>query len=651
MNYYISVTGNDKNSGSKESPFKTIGRARDEVRKINCNMSSDIIIYIREGIYELEASLEFDQRDSGTNGFHVIYRAYEDEKVIISGGRKVTGWKKSSAANLDNLWEVELPGLKYTRHLYVNGLKAERPKSEVVVTHAWDKAVDETMEFWGYKQTVTNYVGELKVYEGYKTTRKYMAEWKNQRDIEFVYDVGWTHSICPVEEIIPEEDGAVIRMKMPCFKDCQIKAGVQIGAPSYVENVFELMKNPGEWYFDRETHTLYYLAKCGEDIGKQEIIVPVLDKLLEVKGTLGQPVKNILFQKLEFCYSTCLTPSESGHAELQANLVKDPDDDINAHSYYKKIPSAVILDAAHGIELSNCRFYRLGSGAIDIQNGSQSNIIRGNEFYRIDASGIQLGNFNFSDAHPEDERKIVKDNIIDNNYLHKIGEGFKGAVGVLAGYTQGTVITHNEICEVAYTGISVGWGWGYCDPDSDFRYTNLPPAHYPRFTEPTICKNNRIEYNHVHHVMQKLHDGGGIYTLSLQPGSTIIGNHIHDNGVFEGTPYYGDLHTEDINTYSSDIVKYLTSRGGFPGGIYLDEASGGFEVTGNVIYNTAVPCNYHNVGMKNRIRTNFFHDNYYNLKPDEFYLVEAFAKKAGLEEEFLYLKSQTQTAFKASLKA
>ena len=117
-------------------------------------------------------------------------------------------------------------------------------------------------------------------------------------------------------------------------------------------------------------------------------------------------------------------------------------------------------------------------------------------------------------------------------------------MGVFAGYTEGTRIAHNEICRLPYSGISVGWGWGEEDAGGGGGYEQ--PFHYDT---PTPAKNNRIEHNHIHHVMQPMADGGGIYTLGNLPGTIIRGNHVHDN----------------------------------PGGaVYSDEGSGFIEITGNV---------------------------------------------------------------------
>jgi len=634
--FFVSPEGSDNNQGTLEKPFFSLERARDAIRNINGTMRGDIVVNLRGGIYHVKEAIVLDGRDSSTNGYNTIYKAYADEKPTLSGGVKVSGWKRVKHCKIRNLWKADVPEVEYTRHFFINGENISRTKSKVVDAGAWNVLQDQEMTFYNQLDTFTSYQGAIPVYEGYKTPRKEMVYWKNQEDIEFVYDVGWTHSICPVDKITPGEDGAIVKMREPCFRDCQIKGGVQIGSPNYIENVFELLETPGEWYFDRKTKEVYYISRDGENMEKVEAIMPAIEMLLQIRGTLERPVKNLQFIGLAFMHTTYLRPVKTGHAEVQANLIKDPQEDEISHTSFIKMPSSIVLDAAENIMFFGCEFSRLGNGAIDIQNGSRDNRMIGNRFIHIAGSGVQVGGFTIKDAHPEDEREIVMNNGIINNYFYDIGTDYKGSVGVIAGYTNATQIVHNEICNVAYSGISVGWGWGYWDEGSDDRLFYKPLAHYPRFHKPTVAGNNRIQYNHVHHVMQKLHDGGGIYTLSMQPGSVIQGNLVHDNGGMNGEGYCGDIMNGNGQTYTEEERK-VPGIQGFPGGIYMDECSGGFVVSENIIYNVVVPINYH-LAAKDRDKTNQFYSNYCRLKPGDKGFPVELARRAGLEEEFKHLK-------------
>jgi hypothetical protein len=192
-----------------------------------------------------------------------------------------------------------------------------------------------------------------------------------------------------------------------------------------------------------------------------------------------------------------------------------------------------------------------------------------------------------------------------NCYIHDCGVQYEDSIGVFVGYTTGTVIAHNEIANLPYTGVSVGWGWGEADKGGG---AYQMPVLYET---PTTSRNNRIECNHIHNVMRARNDGGGIYTLGNQPGTIIRGNHVHDN-----------------LPAASDPGNY-----GTPGGIYLDEGSGFIEITGNCVYNVRTPMNYNNLAQ-NRKATCSEHENAFNIQPGEPGFPNDVVHNAGLLPEF-----------------
>ena len=188
-------------------------------------------------------------------------------------------------------------------------------------------------------------------------------------------------------------------------------------------------------------------------------------------------------------------------------------------------PANVVCHTAKAIRFERCTFTKLGAAAIDVECGSQDNAIVGCRFFDISGSAMQIGDVLRDDHHPDDMRKIVKNNSVVNCYIHDCCLDYRDGVGVFAGYTEGTVIAHNEITAMPYSGTSMGWGWGEEDAGGGAEY------YMPyKYATPTPAKDNRIEYNHIHGVMSLMDDGGGIYMLGNQPGTIIRGNHIHDNG-------------------------------------------------------------------------------------------------------------------------
>ncbi|NLX13479.1 MAG: hypothetical protein GXY44_07480 [Phycisphaerales bacterium] len=555
---HVAPDGNDDNPGTAAKPFATLRQARDAVRKINQNMTDDIVVILHGGVYTLRETLIFESQDSGTGGHKIVYRAARGQTPVISGGKAITGWQPDT----DGRWKAQTD-LDNFRQLYIDGVRAVRARGGPLPD------------------------AELFGKDGYKTTALEMAEWKNPKDIEFCYQVIWNHTRCKVESITRDGDHASITMLQPHFTYARNMEGARIETPSYIENALELLDDPGEWYFDRAAKTVYYLPKPGQDMSEARVVVPAIEKLVELRGTLDKPVENIHFVGITFTEADWLQPSEIGFVNVQANFRlnwKEPmwrGDHVTAlHNEQIKSPANVVCHAAKGLRFERCTFTRLGAAGIDVEFGSQNNIIAGCRFYDISGSAIQIGDVTRDDHHPDDDRKIVKGNAVVNNYIHDCCVEYMGGVGVFAGYTDSTIIGHNEICRLPYSGISVGWGWGEQDAGGGWEGYIIPF----KYDTPTPAKNNCIEYNHIHHVMHPLRDGGAIYTLGNMPGTIIRGNHIHDNPGLPG------------------------------GGIYLDEGSGFIEITNNVVYNAQPPMKFNN-RHQNRIATCNEHNNWFGNLP------------------------------------
>lgn len=579
--YHVSTGGDDSNPGTEARPFKTLAKARDMARTMNRNMTQDIVVYLRAGTYQIDQTLLFDDRDSGTNGHNIIYRSYPGEKAFVCGGKRIVGWERESG----NVWRAgtDIPDF---RQLYVNDVRAVRARGGLLPG------------------------AELYGGDGYKTSDVNMATWGNPSDIEFLYDLQWERTICKVHHIVRDGSSAVVTMLQPYFTLARLKGGVHPNIPTYIENARELLDAPGEWYLDKTAHVVYYIPRSGEDVNAAEIIAPVVEKLLELRGSLDAPVHNIQFEGITFCHASWLRPSQIGFVDVQANFAISPQNLIaregsgvdNLHNEHTKSPSNIVLHAAKSVRFERCTFTQFGSAGVDLEYGSQDNIISGSKFYDLSGSAIQVGDV--IDHHPRDARQVVKNNQIVDNYIHNVAAQYTAGVGIFVGYTDGTVIAHNEIRDLPYSGISIGWGWGEEDPGGG---GYLQPFYYQ---EPTQSKNIRCEYNHIHNIMLEHSDGGGIYTLSNMPGSVIRGNLIHDNS-------------------------------GWFGGIYLDEGSGYIEVTENVVYNVTKPMNFNNK-VQNRIATCREHDNYFDIKPTDHDFPKAVADKAGLEPEYRDLMGPDQ---------
>jgi Right handed beta helix region/Fibronectin type III domain len=527
---YVSPAGDDSNPGTKAQPIRTLAHARDLVRGMNQNMTGDITVWLAGGTYRLTEPLVLEAQDSGHGGHNIIYAAMEGQTPIISGGVQVTGWKLVDAGK--NLWSAPAPtGLRNTRQLYVNGVRALRAQGRLPVK---------------LTETKTGYTADSPV----------MASWRNPSDIEFVYTGGndiwserqsgigpWTEPRCPVASI----DGTTITMAQPCWDNSTKRvslppeAGFKRAAnlvgpasvgesPEYVENAYELLGTPGQWYFDRTAHVIYYVPREGEDLTTADVEVPVLEKLISGDGTEAAPVQYIVFKGLQFSYATWLYPSSpEGFSEIQANYMMTGPDGYATQGLgdlvpggqkpfgaWTKTPGNVSFSYDRVIQFIDCDFAHLGGAGLELGNGSQADRVQGGVFTDISANGIELGGVDMPEANGA---QATRNNQILNSHIYNVAAEFHGGIGIDVGYAQNTVIVRNQIDHLPYSGISMGWG-GWLDKIDRAGVAN--DSH-----------DNLLEENLIFDHMQLLSDGGGIYTQgltgpSLVHGEKLLGNVIHD---------------------------------------------------------------------------------------------------------------------------
>ena len=487
--FYVSPDGSDANGGMIDTPFRTIEKARDAVRAIASNMSEDITVYLRGGTYELANTLTFDQRDSGTNGFSVIYENYPSESPVVSGGRHVYGWVQDG-----DTWKVQLDqNTPQFRQLYVNGVRAVRARSGNLAPSDFTKTAS-----------------------GFTITNSTMQNWGNIQDIELVSNRLWKQYRCGVQSI----SGTALTVKQPCWNNSQSHTNFSMDNVLWIENAYELLDAPGEWYFDRVTGWLYYKPQPGENMQTAQVTIPIVETLLSGSGTLDSPLHDVHFQGISFAYSGWTQPNDNdGFADLQANFHMLGTGGFSGP--WTKIVSAVDFGNARSVVFERDVFTHLGAAGLNFGSGSQNNSIIGNHLYDISGNGLMVGEAN--NAFTTDQREIPKNNRIANNYIHAIAAEYAGGVGIWVGYTQGSVIEQNELHDLPYTGISIGWGWS---------------------SAVSISKDNIVRNNLIYDHVQTQVDGGGIYSLSAQPGNVISGNVIKGQ-----VNEYGALYLDNSSRY------------------------------------------------------------------------------------------------------
>ena len=551
---YVSADGSDAGDGSKGSPFATIERARDEVRKINTDMNGDIIVHIADGEYTLADTLQLGEQDGGTNGYAIRYVG--DKNTVISGGAKLEGFEIYDEEN--GIYSAKVPAGTTFRQLYVNGEKMILSDTEHGYKHRIVGASRFTADGTLIPEWNNNGAEETLAQADYGEIYVPTAElpaFKDPKGAEIHIFAAWTKSILRIDSIehgdretstirVQEPEGKLIFNRMHPDIDGYSHMNTHAFA-YYLQNAYELIDWYGEWYLDQKTNTLYIKAPENTDMTTAEVIYPRLETLVKLESESGKKIQNISFEKLTFAHSNWTVPGEQGFVEVQAGMYANRCVFATNDMSVSRPTAGIYAANTENFTVKNCTVEKMGAAGIDLNHGTLNSRIIGNTIRNISGNGIMVGSFvvdENTDIHtvynPADESEICTGDQIVNNLVTQIGTDYEGSVGIVAGYPRDILIACNEVSEAPYTGISVGYGWS--DADNAMRH-------------------NRILHNEIYHTSRMLCDAGGIYTLSRQPDSEMRGNYIHDIDLPDG-------------------ADYATS------GIYMDEQTAGYTVKNNVIY-------------------------------------------------------------------
>jgi hypothetical protein len=560
---YISTHGKDSWSGKlpepnaerTDGPFATLQGARDAIRELKAagKLTGPFTVWLRGGRYPITKPVAFEPQDS----WPVTYAAYPDETPVIDGGVRIAPatWR-TEQVNGTTAWVTEVPFA--FRELFVNGQRRSRPRLPKIPAGSDGRDAFYRMERvdnvdFGRSGGITD------LFDGYD---RFVARagdfhnWRNLRDVEVVVVHYWIEERMPVASY-DEATRTIVstRHSMFALKDDFVARY----AKYYVDNVFEALTEPGEWYLDRAGVSegaggrLYYIPLPGEALETTEVYAPRAEQFITFIGNpdTNQYVEHLRFQGLIF--------EHAGWRELDVNV--EPDTGMPVDRHYaaspqaaSHVPGAIALEGARYCAFEACTIRHIGYYGIELADGCIGNRIIGCEITDMGAGGVKV---NGADASGTLARRS-SNHIITDSHIHDGGKVYHSATGVFLKHTGGNTVSHNHIHDLYYSGISSGWVWGYTD---------------------SVSKDNRIEKNHIHDLGKAwMSDMGGIYTLSVQPGTVLRGNLIHD------------------------IEK--ANYGGWA--IYLDEGSSHVLVENNVCFNTtSQPFNVH-YGRENMVRNNVF---------------------------------------------
>ncbi|MEV0136535.1 ricin-type beta-trefoil lectin domain protein [Dactylosporangium sp. NPDC050688] len=547
--YYVAPDGSDTNPGTIAAPFKTVERARDVVRTVNANMTGDIYVYLRGGTYQIGSTIEFTPSDSGTNGYRVVYAAYQNERPVLDAGVQVTGWTQHSG----NIWKAPLNRSNKLRALYVNGKRATMASKTINSAGCYGTySVSAGQAAWAWESGSECDGARYSLAD-------FPAVARNQDDIEIETATTWTTAVVGVRQVTTSADGAnrVALFQQPGAAIAQgaYNGDAQAGGSHKVMNAYEFLDTPGEFFFDKTSRVLYYYKASSEDMTTAPVFAPNnVSTVLRVAGrSTSSHVRNLTFSGLTVEHSDWNLFNVAGSAFKQAqqgNLGAFAYAKGNFHDYtYRNVdvaPGIVQIDNADGILLQRNRIQHTGVDGINMINDVQNSQLIGNVTNDIAGSAITVGHpqhVYIGDGTSTNRERysaqvegLSKNIEISNNYLYDSAVLFNGHSPISAYFADTLSIQHNRIEKAPWAGITLGWGWWNFDGSAGSIAPNRPT---------TTARNNTIRYNHIIDTVQRLSDTAPIYTLGSQPGTTISNNYLE--GVPAGHKY--GLHPDEGSAY------------------------------------------------------------------------------------------------------
>lgn len=510
---------NGSADGSASLPYATFERALEAAAvHAHRDRKSSLAVVAQAGIFRVVAPIIISRPHVPAQG-SLTLRAVDGAHVVISGGRTIAGWQLQA----DGTWEAELPTAIREqlpiRELFVNGERRPRARHPNSGFLRIDQAFPDKRSGFTVPPD------------------KLPRSWTGGGELVFLHD--WSISRIPVAKM--EHDSLRLTSSFTIGNQAaHYKIDHFEKHPRFfLENHKAFFDAPGEWLVDSSRGVLHYSPKHGETPENTEFVVPIATRLLEVVGGEDQPLRNVHIQGLHFQHSAWSLPA-GGYASSQATAYEDRSGSPSSGSR-AFIPVALRFELAENCSFARGSISQLGTSGISFGSRTRDCRLEDSLIDDVSGNGVNLGEDTsrvvsgaaWWSSAPE---QVASGHIVARNRITRCGQQFFGAVAVWGGIARELKIRNNEISWHPYTGVSLGWMWN---------------------PTPTPAAQNVVAENHIHHVMQVLSDGGGIYTLGRQPGSRLVGNVIHDvplnAGRAESNGMFLDEGSDDVTIAENTI--------------------------------------------------------------------------------------------------